>query len=584
VTCQRNHFPQHKTYCRQQQQQKQEQKQKQKLKQKQKQQSKQKQYKCQNNYNDKGRAMIANQFLPSHTRILESSSNQPYFQSIVPPVLNASERSRRCSYCFTLLNENQFNQSTKTTKSFHLFCSKECFREGVSNFGTEQVTITRSNVNQNSISPVSLLLYRIIQQIYNEEASGESKTRKLMHPLVSNTPSTTHNYNQDSSTYHQFVVQTTLQLIRCSKLQQVSTSLDTKEMTNWLLQILQNAFSISDDESENNGSIGLGLFTKAAIINHSCQPNLVQTFDYGNVGQSPRLILTTSSDVQMGAELCIAYNDVLQIPSRRRLELYQQYNFWCHCQRCIDTTISSTNTNRLYTLDELYDGLRCLTKGCDGYGIRTNTVLVDDEDEQEEKNENNKCNDYRCFICKRVNSFEKQEKKREQALKIIDNYWAQQKKHIDSTLFRRKLQQEIEIPTTTIEKLQCSYQSMKQCCHLSSWYVQYSGDALVSLLLDTASSSQRENAIMMGLYTGAHSILKELLSSKQQQKLLQNDYAPLNQLQNRYKAAKLELFLYPDPRKACLELQDILKTYQFYYPPNHNLIQGLLQCLQSAYQ
>ena len=44
---------------------------------------------------------------------------------------------------------------------------------------------------------------------------------------------------------------------------------------------------------------------------------------------------------------------------------------------------------------------------------------------------------------------------------------------------------------------------------------------------------------------------------------------PLSLLQNYHRAAKLELFLNPDPRRAVGELMDLWRGYHVYYPLEH---------------
>ena len=50
----------------------------------------------------------------------------------------------------------------------------------------------------------------------------------------------------------------------------------------------------------------------------------------------------------------------------------------------------------------------------------------------------------------------------------------------------------------------------------------------------------------------------------------------------RYKAAKLRLFLVPDPRRAIQELEQVCESLSKYYPENHELIIGLTACLNGG--
>ena len=59
-----------------------------------------------------------------------------------------------------------------------------------------------------------------------------------------------------------------------------------------------NAFTIQDEEMM---AIGVGIYTKAAMINHSCNPNCVQTF------VKDRLYIRSIRDIKSGEEITITY-------------------------------------------------------------------------------------------------------------------------------------------------------------------------------------------------------------------------------------------------------------------------------------
>jgi len=101
----------------------------------------------------------------------------------------------------------------------------------------------------------------------------------------------------------------------------------------------------------------------------------------------------------------------------------------------------------------------------------------------------------------------------------------------------------------------------------------------------------------MADYTNAHSVLMDLNagcalsegpSSSTEAPLRRSEtpraLSPLSLLQNRYRAAKLELFLNPDPRRAVGELRELLREYHVYYPPEHEVVDGLRRCIQSGFQ
>ena len=59
-----------------------------------------------------------------------------------------------------------------------------------------------------------------------------------------------------------------------------------------------NAFTIQDNEMM---AIGVGVYIQAAMINHSCDPNCVQTF------VKNKLYIRTIRDIQKGEEITITY-------------------------------------------------------------------------------------------------------------------------------------------------------------------------------------------------------------------------------------------------------------------------------------
>ena len=130
--------------------------------------------------------------------------------------------------------------------------------------------------------------------------------------------------NQHEITFHRTVVNTTSHILKHRHQRwhtntiiqtSASTSISTEpilshtSITTLLSQITQNAFTLA---TRNVPSIGLGIHPSAAIVNHSCQPSLVQKFLLGHTNTPPRLLLTLGTDVKEEVELFIAYRDVLR--------------------------------------------------------------------------------------------------------------------------------------------------------------------------------------------------------------------------------------------------------------------------------
>ncbi|KAJ4711377.1 Histone-lysine N-methyltransferase [Melia azedarach] len=78
---------------------------------------------------------------------------------------------------------------------------------------------------------------------------------------------------------------------------------------------------------KNKGLYGVGLWTLASFINHSCSPNArrIHVGDY--------IIVHASRDVKAGEEITFAYFDMLS-PLEKRKEMSKTWGFNCNCKRC----------------------------------------------------------------------------------------------------------------------------------------------------------------------------------------------------------------------------------------------------------
>lgn len=96
-----------------------------------------------------------------------------------------------------------------------------------------------------------------------------------------------------------------------------------------LERLESNAFSVVDHDMSSVA--GIGLYTVAAAINHSCDPNCYQTFD---LFSAATLSIRASRNIKKGEEISIAYIDIGKSKSTRHRELSSLYGFYCTCTRC----------------------------------------------------------------------------------------------------------------------------------------------------------------------------------------------------------------------------------------------------------
>lgn len=77
-------------------------------------------------------------------------------------------------------------------------------------------------------------------------------------------------------------------------------------------------------------SVGAGVYPAGALLNHSCEPNCVVTYQPLTLQQEFRAI----RNIEIGEELTHAFVDVADTTERRRMKLESDYGFVCDCSMC----------------------------------------------------------------------------------------------------------------------------------------------------------------------------------------------------------------------------------------------------------
>ena len=96
---------------------------------------------------------------------------------------------------------------------------------------------------------------------------------------------------------------------------------------------------------------GLGMFPNLALLNHSCDPNVLY---FGELGFNR---VKTSRAISAGEELCVTYIDTYQSRDMRQGELLRTKYFQCTCTRCEQVGD---------TVDDVISGLCCSQCGESG--------------------------------------------------------------------------------------------------------------------------------------------------------------------------------------------------------------------------
>ncbi|XP_017789318.1 PREDICTED: histone-lysine N-methyltransferase SMYD3 [Habropoda laboriosa] len=92
-------------------------------------------------------------------------------------------------------------------------------------------------------------------------------------------------------------------------------------------RICINSFNILDLDMN---SIGIGIYLGPSVMDHSCKPNAVATFEGATI------IIRTIEDLPCldWSQIRISYIDILKTTKDRRAELQSSYYFWCNCKKC----------------------------------------------------------------------------------------------------------------------------------------------------------------------------------------------------------------------------------------------------------
>ena len=97
-----------------------------------------------------------------------------------------------------------------------------------------------------------------------------------------------------------------------------------------LNRISCNGFTIVDYKQTQ---LGVGMYAFGSLINHSCRPNCIQSFD-----SEGRLCIRSACAIPAHTEITIAYIDTCKATWCRRLELSKGYHFQCQCELCTADT------------------------------------------------------------------------------------------------------------------------------------------------------------------------------------------------------------------------------------------------------
>mmetsp|Transcript_11362 Transcript_11362/g.28734 ORF Transcript_11362/g.28734 Transcript_11362/m.28734 type:complete len:565 (-) Transcript_11362:73-1767(-) len=487
----------------------------------------------------RGKCLAVSCKIPRGERIQNRDGDR--WEALVLPALDRDHRTYRCALCFCQLEGDVcFFDLPPNPLYPMLFCSKDC-RRVAKTHGLEQEARDGLGFFQsmqgggpNHIYPIAVIIYRILIR----QACGDAQIRDQVLELQgtpkreesNDTMEFRFNAN-DISNEKEIHTHATL-TIAMGMLQSSGRLSHYNPRLEYLVEMVHrikvNGFSIYANDTQ---VCGVGLYGTPSFMNHSCRPNALRICRLQK-SRPPFMYITAFQDILKGEEICISYMDT-SCPSHMRLtNLEKDYYFVCNCKAC--------DTNSDQQDDSVTMALRC--PNCP-----SSTVIRADKGLAPRRPV------YECTECHNTN--------------------------FESALLQLRDFERTENGDLSLSELRTTYERLQKICYNTSWYVQEAGHRLLEehleKLAELAGDFEQQKA------REALKLAQELLDAKPQQ-LLHSTGAFLNHQHLRHKAAKLLLFLDPDPRRSIQELQGILASLTPFYSDDHSVVAEVKATLARA--
>jgi SET and MYND domain-containing protein len=315
----------------------------------------------------------------------------------------------------------------------------------------------------------------------------------------------------------------------------------------FISRLALNGFTICNSEQE---TLGVGVYPRASMINHSCRPNAVQTFflSEGHVRRShpPMLQITMCRDADIGEEITIGYCDVSP-PLYDRRKALKNYNFLCDCKFCQDIKRG----------DALI-GLRCTAVDikCEGR-VRSSPTDVPNSYEMIENRH------YCCDSCGH-SDFENSLKTISQLMTRIEA--------IESKLKDDSVNSNNKYTRRVGEELKQQFDSMlKYCNPQTSWFITRSSDVFINWCANALNYYPKgEEQLSL-----CHQALSVLNKSRMATKFCYDYEGSLAWLLKRGIEAKFRLFINPMDMEALSIMREVKRDLIRYYPSTDEIVLSL---------
>ncbi|XP_058449931.1 histone-lysine N-methyltransferase SMYD3 [Malaya genurostris] len=236
-------------------------------------------------------------------------------------VLQSRYRNNRCDKCF------KEGKVLKCSNCMYVrYCNRFCQKEAWQDHKDECVKL--KTVAPRTIPDAAFMLFRILRKLQKGGDFQKGFYTTKFYRRFGNLMTHENNIREDKKRMEHFQ---SLVVVLQSLIDE-SVMPSNVELLQIFGRMCINSFNILDDEMN---SIGTGIYLGASVMDHSCRPNAVATFD------GPTLHVRLLEDYSSGSEIdiskiFISYIDLMDTPDVRRERLRSRYYFECECDRCQD--------------------------------------------------------------------------------------------------------------------------------------------------------------------------------------------------------------------------------------------------------
>ncbi|XP_073950793.1 histone-lysine N-methyltransferase SMYD3-like [Choristoneura fumiferana] len=234
-------------------------------------------------------------------------------------VLTSKEKGNRCDNCL---------EKGKVLKcsgcQFVHYCGRSCQKDAWNDHKWECANLKR--VAPKVIPDAARMLAKIINRL----ARGDGHSHRAFYSATSfrmwkDLMSHYSDLKADKKRMDHF---STLCVVLFEFLKDISLP-NTVELMGIYGRMVINSFTILDTDMN---SIGTGIYLASSVVDHSCDPNAVATFD----GKTINIRALKDLPCLDWDQIRISYIDLMNTPYERQTELLDNYYFLCQCERCMD--------------------------------------------------------------------------------------------------------------------------------------------------------------------------------------------------------------------------------------------------------